>query len=62
MKLTSGPALFFLGLLIAFGAVGGIETSMTNTELALSTAFAFFGLGLAYIGVQALKAVDAQND
>lgn len=40
-----------LGLLITFGAVGGIELAPTNLELLQSSALAVVGLALMAIGV-----------
>jgi len=40
-----------LGLLITFGAVGGIELAPTNLELLQASALACVGLALMAIGV-----------
>ena len=40
-----------LGLLIVFGAVGGIELAPTNLELLQASALAVVGLALMAIGV-----------
>ena len=40
-----------LGLLITFGAVGGIELAPTNLELLQSSALALVGLALMAVGV-----------
>jgi hypothetical protein len=40
-----------LGLLITFGAVGGIEMAPTDLELLQSSALALVGLALMAIGV-----------
>lgn len=56
MRKTSAGALFFLGLIMTFGAVGGIESSLTDRELVINLAAAAVGLVLTYIGVQAMRA------
>ena len=45
------------GFLIVFGAVGGVETSLTTAALVASTAVAAVGLIIMASGVRALKAV-----
>jgi hypothetical protein len=40
-----------LGLLITFGAVGGIETAPTDLELLQSSVLALVGLALMAVGV-----------
>lgn len=58
MRMSSSTAVFALGMILTLGAVGGVETSMTYMELALSILVAIVGLNLAYIGVLGLKTVD----
>lgn len=50
-----GSIRFIAGLLLAFGAVGGIEQSITNTELFASIGAAVVGLLIMANGVSALK-------
>lgn len=50
-----GSIRFFLGMLIAFGAVGGIENSMNNSELLQATLVAFVGIALMYSGSNSMK-------
>lgn len=47
--------LFIVGLLIAFGAVGGIEHAETDTDMLLSAIFAVPGLLLMYLGIKTFK-------
>jgi hypothetical protein len=42
--------VFVVGLLITFGAVGGIEQSVENTELMSSVLVAILGLLVMYCG------------
>jgi hypothetical protein len=43
------------GILIVFGSVGGIETSITNVELLGASVTAIIGLALMYSGVKAIN-------
>ncbi len=47
--------VFIVGLLITFGAVGGIEQSVTNTELMSSMCIAIVGLLTMYAGSLAIR-------
>lgn len=47
-----GSIRFIAGLLIVFGAVGGLETS---TNLVVSVILAAAGLGLMYSGTKAMN-------
>lgn len=42
--------VFIVGLLMTFGAVGGIEQSVSNTELVSSMCIAILGLLTMYCG------------
>lgn len=50
-----GSIRFIAGLLLAFGAVSGVEQSITNTELFASIGAAVVGLLIMANGVSALK-------
>jgi hypothetical protein len=50
-----GSIRFFAGLLLTLGAVGGIENSVTNTELMTSVAVAIGGLVLTAFGMVAMR-------
>ena len=58
--MTSKTAMFvfIVGLLMTFGAVGGIEVSVTNMELMSSMGVAIVGLLTMYCGVLGLKGAD----
>ena len=47
--------VFIVGLLITFGAVGGVEQSVTNTDLMSSMVIAIVGLAVMYCGMLGLK-------
>ena len=55
--MTSKQAMFvfIVGLLITFGAVGGVEQSLTNTDLMSSMVIAILGLLTMYCGMLGLK-------
>jgi len=48
-----GSIRFVVGLLVTFGAVGGMESP--EASLLLGTAVAVVGLGIMYSGVRAMK-------
>jgi hypothetical protein len=47
--------VFIVGLLMTFGAVGGIEVSETNTDLMSSMVIAIVGLLTMYAGMLGLR-------
>ncbi len=47
--------VFIVGLLITFGAVGGIEQSVTNEDLMSSMCIAIVGLLTMYAGSLAIR-------
>ena len=47
--------VFIVGLLITFGAVGGVEQSVTNEDLMSSMVIAIVGLLTMYCGMLGLK-------
>lgn len=55
-----GTIRFFLGFLVTFGAVGGIEASVTDGALLASTLTAVAGLIVMASGARALKENYAQ--
>ena len=55
MSDKSAMFLFIVGLLMAFGGVGGVEQSLTNLELIQSTLVAIVGLAVMGCGVLAIK-------
>jgi hypothetical protein len=58
--MTSKQAMFvfIVGLLITFGAVGGIEQSASNRDLMNSMVFAILGLLTMYCGLLGIKGAD----
>jgi hypothetical protein len=48
-----GSIRFVVGLLVTFGAVGGMESP--EASLLLGTAIAAIGLGIMYSGARAMK-------
>jgi hypothetical protein len=55
MKSNAAMFVFITGLLVTFGAVGGIEQSITDTDMLTSMVVAIVGLLVMYCGVLALK-------
>lgn len=55
MKSNAAMFVFVTGLLVTFGAVGGIEVSVTDTGLLSSMAVAIVGLAVMYCGMLAIK-------
>ena len=46
---------FFVGLLLTFGAVGGIEQAPPESNLVNETVIAFLGLAMMYVSTLMLK-------
>lgn len=46
-----GMMFFMIGLILAMGGVGGVETSLSNWVMFQSTVIAIVGLALMYVGV-----------
>lgn len=55
MKSSTAMFVFITGLLVTFGAVGGIEQSVTDTDLLSSMVIAIVGLAVMYCGMLGLK-------
>ena len=55
MKSSTAMFVFITGLLMTFGAVGGVENSLTDTELLSALAVSVVGLLTMYCGVLGLK-------
>jgi hypothetical protein len=55
MSKNSAVFVFITGLLVTFGAVGGVEHSVNDSELFSSLIVAFVGLAVMYVGTLALK-------
>jgi hypothetical protein len=58
MKSSTAMFVFIAGLLMTFGAVGGVENSVTDTELLSALAVSVVGLLTMYCGVVALRVSD----
>lgn len=50
-----GSIRAIVGLLVVFGAVGGVETSLTTAAMLVSSAVALVGLAVMGSGVSAMK-------
>ena len=55
MKTTTAMFMFMLGLLITMFGVGGVENSITNTELISALAVSAVGLAIMYVGTLAVR-------
>jgi hypothetical protein len=55
--MTSKQAMFVFitGLLLTFGAVGGVETSVTNEDMMSSMVIAIIGLLTMYAGMLGIR-------
>ena len=50
--------LFALGLILTFGGVGGIETSVNDADMLSATAISIVGLLIMYCGMIATRVAD----
>jgi hypothetical protein len=57
MKDSTAMAMAMFGLLLTMFGVGGVENSMTNSELFSSLAVSVVGLAIMYCGTLALRRV-----
>lgn len=57
MKDSTAMALAMFGLLLTMFGVGGVENSITDTELFSSLAVSVVGLAIMYCGTLALRRV-----
>ena len=55
MKTNTGFALFIFGMLLTMFGVGGVENSITDTELLSAVAVAAMGLALMYAGTLGIR-------
>lgn len=58
MKTNAAMFIFVVGMIVTLFGVGGIEASITDTELAQSIAVALVGLLLAWVSTLALRVSD----
>jgi hypothetical protein len=61
MNRTQSNFMLVVGFLITFGGVGGIENSVTDTELVQSLLVSIVGLAIAGCGVLAMRVLDSQE-
>ncbi len=55
MKSSTAMFVFITGLLLTFGAVGGIEVSVTNEDMMSSMVIAIVGLLVMYAGTLGIR-------
>ena len=55
MKSSTAMFVFITGLLMTFGAVGGIEQSITNEDMMSSMVIAIVGLLVMYAGTLGIR-------
>jgi hypothetical protein len=55
MTTKAAMFVFITGLLMTFGAVGGIEVSETNTDMMSSMVIAIVGLLVMYAGMLGIR-------
>jgi hypothetical protein len=55
MKSSTATALTIFGLILTMFGVGGVEHSITDTELLSSLAVSVLGLGIMYCGTLGLR-------
>jgi hypothetical protein len=55
MKSSTAVFVFITGLLMTFGAVGGIEQSITNEDMMSSMVIAIVGLLVMYAGTLGIR-------
>jgi len=59
--MNSATFLMITGLLLTMGGVGGIENSITDTELATATLLSFLGCAVMWCGVRMMQILDNQS-
>ena len=55
MKTNTGFLLFVFGLIMTAFGVGGVEHSLTNTELVTAVLVSGLGLALMYVGTLGVR-------
>ena len=58
MKTSTAFGLFIFGLIMTMFGVGGVENSVTDTELLQSVLVSAVGLGLMYCATLAMRVAD----
>jgi hypothetical protein len=59
--MKSAGFLMFTGLILVMGGVGGIENSITDTELLSGTVISFLGCAVMWCGVRMMQILDNQT-
>jgi hypothetical protein len=62
MTTTTAMGLFMLGLVLTLFGVGGVENSITNTELLTSLAVSVVGMATMYCGVLGLRSAEYYDE
>ena len=62
MNRSTANFLLIAGLILTFGAVGGIENSTDDNGLLASMLLAIVSLAVMYCGLLALKVVDSRGE
>jgi hypothetical protein len=62
MNRSTANFLLIAGLILTFGAVGGIETSTDDNSLLASMLLAIVSLGTMYCGLLAHRVLDSQGE
>lgn len=58
MKSSTAMFVFITGLLVTFGAVGGVESSVTNEDMMSAMVIAIVGLLVMYAGMLGIRNAD----
>lgn len=59
MNNVKAPVLLIAGILLALGGVGGVEHSLDNSQLLVSTGIAILGLLAMYAGTLLINSNDS---
>ena len=59
--MNSATFLMITGLLLTMGGVGGIENSITDSELATATLLSVLGCAVMWCGVRMMQILDNQT-
>jgi hypothetical protein len=62
MTQTAAMFLVFTGLVLTLFGVGGVENSLTNTELLTAVAVSVVGLGTMWCGVLGLRSAEYYDE
>jgi hypothetical protein len=62
MTQTAAMFLVFTGLVLTLFGVGGVENSLTNTELLTAVAVSVVGMATMYCGVLGLRSAEYYDE